>query len=305
MPRDKKKHASRPDRSASSDDRTTGSPDEPADPDPDLPELMQDLDRRNSWQLTIGGTPQSHVDLDDPTYLEYEYIRQIAHLIDLCAPAGEPIRALHLGGGALTLARYIAVTRPDSGQQAVEIDGALLDFVRRELPLPRNARVRLRTGDARDVLSRVPEGAFDLVVTDVYAAARIPAHFTSVEYAGLVRRALRPGGVHAANLADGTGDGLRFTRSQVANARQHFAHVALLADPGILRGRRYGNVILLSSGVPLPIDQLVRRAASDPFPSRVVHGEDLDAFAGGAKPVADADAVQSPEPSPDAFKGGR
>lgn len=305
MPRDKKKHAGRPDRAESSDDPTTGSADEWAEPDPDLPELMQDLDRRNSWQLTIGGTPQSHVDLDDPTYLEYEYIRQIAHLIDLCAPPGEPIRALHLGGGALTLARYIAVTRPDSGQQAVEIDGALLDFVRRELPLPRNARVRLRTGDARDVLSRVPEGAFDLVVTDVYAAARIPAHFTSVEYAGLVRRALRPGGVHAANLADGTGDGLRFTRSQVANARHHFAHVALLADPGILRGRRYGNVILLSSGVPLPIDQLVRRAASDPFPSRVVHGDDLETFTGGAKPVADVDAVQSPEPSPDAFKSGR
>jgi spermidine synthase len=267
----------------------------------EIPELLQDLDRANAYQLYVGGTPQSHVDLDDPTYLEYEYVRQIAHLVDLCAPAGEPLRALHLGGGGLTLARYIAVTRPGSGQQAVEIDGKLLDFVRRELPLPRNARVRLRTGDARDILSRVPEAAFDLTVTDVFAASRIPSHFTSVEYVGLSRRALRADGVHVANIADGGGGGMRFAQSQVANAKAHFAHVALIADPGVLRGRRYGNIILVASNRELPVVELARRAASDPFPSRVVFGEKLDAFQGGVKPVGDADAVQSPPQPRDPF----
>jgi spermidine synthase len=267
----------------------------------EIPELLQDLDRANAYQLYVGGTPQSHVDLDDPTYLEYEYVRQIAHLVDLCAPAGEPLRALHLGGGGLTLARYIAVTRPGSGQQAVEIDGKLLDFVRRELPLPRNARVRLRTGDARDILSRVPEAAFDLTVTDVFAASRIPSHFTSVEYVGLSRRALRADGVHVANIADGGGGGMRFAQSQVANAKAHFAHVALIADPGVLRGRRYGNIILVASNRELPVVELARRAASDPFPSRVVFGEKLDAFQGGVKPVGDADAVQSPPQPGDPF----
>jgi spermidine synthase len=270
----------------------------------ELPELLQDLDRANAYQLYVGGTPQSHVDLDNPTYLEYEYVRQIAHLVDLCAPPGEPLRTLHLGGGGLTLARYIAVTRPGSGQQAVEIDGKLLDFIRRELPLPRNARVRLRTGDARDVLSRVPEGAFDLTVTDVFAASRIPAHFTSVEYVGLTKRALRPDGIHVANLADGGGSGMRFAQSQVANAKAHFAHVALVTDPGVLRGRRYGNIILMASDRELPVVDLARRAASDPFPSRVVHGEKLDAFQGGTKPVADGDAVQSP-PRPQNMLGGK
>lgn len=273
----------------------------PAD-DPDGPDLLRDLDRRNAYQLMIGGTPQSHVDLDDPTYLEYEYVRQIAHLVDLTAEERAPLRVLHLGGGGLTLPRYIAVTRPGSGQQVVEIDGKLLDFVRKELPLPRNARVRLRTGDARDVLGRVPEGAFDLTVTDVFAAARIPKHFTSTEYVALSKRALRPTGVHVVNLADGTaGAGLTFTRRQVATAKQHFEHVLLLADPGILRGRKFGNLVLMASDMPLPVAGLVRRAASDPFPSRVVRGKDLDDFQGGAKPVTDADAEASPEPPDDAF----
>jgi hypothetical protein len=267
----------------------------------DEPELLRDLDRRNAFQLMIGGAPQSHVDLDDPTNLEYEYVRQIGHMVDLAAAERAPLRVLHLGGGGLTLPRYIAVTRPGSGQQVVEIDGNLLDFVRRELPLPRNARVRLRTGDARDVLSRVPEGAFDLTITDVFAGARIPSHIASAEYLALSKRALRPTGVHAANLADGDSGSLAYTRSQIANARQHFAHVALLADPGILRGRKFGNVILLASDAPLPIEGLVRRAASDPFPCRVLHGAELVRFQGGAKPVTDADAQMSPEPPPNTF----
>ncbi|NUR60775.1 MAG: fused MFS/spermidine synthase [Catenulispora sp.] len=288
MPRDNTSH-----------DTTGDLSDDGSDP----PELLRDLDRRNAFQLMIGDSPHSHVDLDDPTYLEYEYIRQIAFMVDLAAAPKAPLRVLHLGGGGLTLARYIAVTRPGSGQQVVEIDGALLDFVRRELPLPRNARVRLRTGDARDVLGRVPEGAFDLTITDVYSGRRIPGHLTSAEYYGLSKRALRPTGVHVANLADGPpqGRGLAFTRGQVANARHHFAHVALLTEPSILRGRKFGNLVLLASDAPLPLDGLVRRAASDAFPCRVLHGAKLTEFQGGAKPVADPDSLWSPEPPEDIF----
>src|SRR6202012_5800799 len=99
--------------------------------------------------------------------------------------------------------RYVAATRPGSGQQVVEIDGPLLDLVRRELPLARAVRMRLRTGDARDVLGRLPAAAFDLVVVDVYAGGRMPARLASVEFAALAAGVLRPGGVLAVNLADG------------------------------------------------------------------------------------------------------
>src|SRR6516225_8256103 len=99
-------------------------------------ELVGDLDRPGAWMLLAGGVPQSHVDLDDPLHLELEYMLRLGHLIDLAAPAGEPLRVLHLGGGALTLARYVAATRPGSHQLAVEADPGVARLVRRRLPLP-------------------------------------------------------------------------------------------------------------------------------------------------------------------------
>src|SRR5271170_3702316 len=103
-------------------------------------ELLGDLDRPRAWMLLAGGVPQSHVDLNDPRHLELEYMRRLGHLVDLAAPSGEPLRVLHLGGGALTLARYVAATRPGSRQLAVDSDEALVDLVRRLLPLDQPGR---------------------------------------------------------------------------------------------------------------------------------------------------------------------
>ena len=98
-------------------------------------ELLGDADRPGAWMLLVGGVPQSHVDLDDPRHLELEYMRRFGHLIDLAAPAGTPLRVLHLGGGGLTLARYVAATRPGSSQLAVESVAEVAELVRRRLPL--------------------------------------------------------------------------------------------------------------------------------------------------------------------------
>src|SRR3984885_12867857 len=91
-------------------------------------ELLGDLDRPGAWMLLIDGTPQSHVDLDDPRHLEFEYMRRLGHVIDLAAPPAQPLRVLHLGAGALTLARYVTATRPGSTQVAVEVDAPLIDL---------------------------------------------------------------------------------------------------------------------------------------------------------------------------------
>src|SRR3712207_4607132 len=120
-------------------------------------ELLGDADRDGSWVLVVDGTPQSHVDLDDPAHLEFEYVRRMGHVLDLAAPEGEPVDAVHLGGGALTLPRYLAVTRPGSRQRVVEADQRLTDLVRAHLPLPRGARVRVRAADARAGLDAMPQ----------------------------------------------------------------------------------------------------------------------------------------------------
>ncbi|GLY78819.1 spermidine synthase [Actinoallomurus iriomotensis] len=261
--------------------------------------LVPDPDRPRSWTLEVDGTPQSHVDLDDPEYLDFEYVRRLGHVVDLIAPRGRPLRVLHLGGGGLTLARYVAATRPRSAQQVVEIDAALVDLVRRRLPLDRGARIRIRVGDARAVLARAPEDTFDLVVADVYAAGRQPAHLTSAEFHAAAARTLRPGGYYAANLADGAP--LSFARAQVATLRTVLPEVCLIADPAVLRGRRFGNLVLVAGRTPPPVAELTRRAAGDPFPGRVVYGKELTRFASGAAPVTDATARPSPPPPEGVF----
>ncbi|MGW5368942.1 spermidine synthase [Streptomyces sp. NPDC004009] len=265
-----------------------------------LAQLIPDPDRPRAWTLLIDGAPQSHVDLDDPAYLSFEYQRRLGHVIDLAAPPGRPVQAVHLGGGALTLARYVAATRPRSSQQVVERDAALVQLVRRELPLDPNARIRVRSADARAGLAKVPDGWADLVVADVFSGARTPAHLTSTEFLDEVRRALKPSGVYAANLADGPP--LAHLRGQIATAAARFPELALIADPAVLRGKRFGNAILAASGLPLPVAELTRRAASDPHPARVEHGRQLTDFTGGAAPVTDAVAVASPAPPPSVFR---
>ncbi|MEU3104867.1 spermidine synthase [Streptomyces griseoflavus] len=269
------------------------------DVDGGLARLVPDRDRPRAWTLLIDGAPQSHVDLDDPSHLSFEYQRRFGHVVDLAAPPGKPLHAVHLGGGAFTLARYVAATRPRSTQQVVERDAALVRLVRRELPLDARARIRVRAVDAREGLAKVPDGWAGLVVADVFSGARTPAHLTSTEFLDDVRRALAPGGIYAANLADGPP--LAHLRGQIATAAARFAELALIADAAVLRGKRFGNAVLVASDAPLPVAELTRRAASDPHPGRVQHGRELRDFTGGALPVTDLAAVASPAPPASVF----
>jgi spermidine synthase len=268
-------------------------------------EVLRDADRWASWMLLVDGIPQSHVDLEDPGYLDFEYVRRLGHVIDTAAPEGQPLRVLHLGAGALTLARYVAATRPGSPQLAIDADAALIDLVRARLPFrrtdKRGGRIRVRIGDARAELGRLSAGSFDVVIADVFAAGRTPASLTSVEFATAARRALRDNGVLGANVADGPP--LAHARGQVATVREVFPHACLIAEAAILRGRRFGNTVLVASGRELPVAALTRLAAADPMPGRVLHGAELERFAAGARPVTDADAQPSPAAPPGAFVG--
>ncbi|MFF4952050.1 spermidine synthase [Streptomyces chattanoogensis] len=266
---------------------------------------MPDVDRPRAWLLTVDGAPQSYVDLDDPTHLEFEYVRRLAHVLDEAAAPGQPLDALHLGGGALTLPRYLAATRPRPRQHVIEADRGLLALVTEHLPLPDGpdgSGIEVHAQDARAALEEAPEDSADIIVADVFGGSRVPAHLTSVEYAQAAARVLRPRGLYAANLADGAP--FDFLRGQLANFATVFTHLALIAEPSVLRGRRFGNAVLLASRTELPLAALARRVAGDAFPARVEHGAALRRMIAGALPVRDADAVPSPEPPSGAFSVG-
>ena len=254
------------------------------------------------YELIVDGTPQSHVDLDDPTHLHFEYVARMGAVIDQLRMPGQPLTAIHLGAGAMTVPRYIEATRPGSRQQVVELESALVDLVRGALPLPKGASIRVRHGDARAVLQAMPaglKGTADLLVSDVFAGAQTPAHVTSVEFYREVSTMLAPEGVLLVNLADGPG--LAYARRQVATVRAVLPHVAVLAEAQVLKGRRFGTLVLVASAQPLPLEWLPRLMAAGPHPAKVATGREIDEMAQGALVVMDVAAVASPKPDAGIF----
>ncbi|WP_036316720.1 spermidine synthase [Microbacterium sp. B24] len=255
------------------------------------------------FELDVDGTPQSHVDLDDPAHLHFEYVARMGAVIDQLRMPGQPLTAIHLGAGALTLPRYVEHTRPGSRQQVIELEQPLVDLVRARLPLPRGAQVRVRIGDARDVAGRLPaglQGAADLVVSDVFAGAQTPAHLTTVEYFRILAGLLAPDGVLLVNVADGAG--LAFARREVATVREVLPEVIVLAEVQTLKGRRFGNLVIAASPSPLPVAWLPRLMAAGPHPAKVAQGAELDEFVRGARVATDADATASPKPAASVFE---
>jgi spermidine synthase len=224
-------------------------------------------------------------------------------VIDRLRMPRQPLTAVHLGGGALTIPRYIEATRPGSRQQVIELEPALWDLVRQELPLPRGGSLRVRIGDAREGLDRLPAGLVgnvDLLVSDVYSGAQTPAHLTTVEFYRSAARFLAPDGVMMVNVADGAG--LAFARRQIATVRAVLEHVIVLAEVQTLKGRRFGNLVIAASASPLPTEWLPRLMAAGPHPAKVAQGAELEELARGARVVTDADATPSPKPASSLFE---
>ena len=156
----------------------------------------------------------------------------------------------------------------------------------------------MRAADARAVAESVRSASYDLVIADVFAGAVTPGHLTTAEFAAATARALRPGGVYAVNVAAGLP--LDGARSAVATIRSVYKETCVIAEASVLRGRRRGNLVIIASDQPLPEAALGRAAAGDPFPARVVAGEDLKRFAASAAVVTDAMVTisASPEAAP-------
>jgi spermidine synthase len=266
-------------------------------------EFLSDADRPGGWLLTVDRVPQSYVDLDDPSYLEFDYVRRMVEVIDALAPLPPaPLAITHLGGGAATLTRYVAWKRPGSPQIICEPDAVLTEQVRARLPFRRDVRVRIRPIDGRAGLAALREGSADVVVLDAYLGGRTPADLTTQEFFADAARVLAPAGVLIANLADG--GPLAYVRRVAASARAVLPELALQMDPAVRRGKRFGNVILSASRAPLPLAALRRAAAGAMFPAAVLAERELADLIRSATPFADADSARSPEPPDGTWRVG-
>jgi hypothetical protein len=226
--------------------------------------------------LLLDERESSHVDLDDPTHLEFGYVRRIGDVVDFVRPK----EVVHLGGGACTLARYVHATVPGSMNEVYERDEGVLRVAREHLGLRTHPRLRVRIGDAAALLAKRPEGSADMVIGDAFVGLDVPEALTTAAFTAEVRRVLRPSGVYALNVDDAAP--LPVARRHAATLAATFAHLAVVAPRPLLRGRGGGNVVLLASDAPLPIAPLRRAVAGSVDREEVLAGTAAAAFAATA-----------------------
>ena len=261
-------------------------------------ELIADQDNSTGWLLKINGVMSSHIDLADPLFLDFEYMRWMAALIESRWPPSGPspagaahkLRGLHLGGGACSMARYFAAVYPDARQVVVELDGKLAEYVRGWFDLPKAPLLRIRVGEARAVTETLTAQTRDFIIRDVFAGAHTPRPLTTAEFTAQAKRVLAPGGLYVVNSGDAPD--LKNAREDAATIAAAFKHTVIVADPAMLKGRRYGNMVMAGSDVPFGDDpQLRRRLLGGAVPAHLWDDAQVRAFAAGTPVRHDPAAV--------------
>ncbi|HSS32017.1 MAG TPA: fused MFS/spermidine synthase [Solirubrobacterales bacterium] len=214
-------------------------------------ELQADPKSSSGYELVLDNVHNSYVDLDDPTYLRYEYTRWIADAVDGYFPRRQPLDAVFIGGGGFTLPRWLLATRPGSEAEVLEVDGGMVDFVEERLGLRPSPKLRVSIGDARTTMREVPGDSADLVVGDAFSGFTVPWHLTTSEWLEEVRRVLKPGGIYAANLIDL--QPLDFIKAEAATMLDAFPEVKMITFLDPETGGLYGgNIVLIASDRKLP-----------------------------------------------------
>jgi len=222
--------------------------------------------------LMLDGAESSFLDMRDPSHLDFEYHQQMDAVLTALRGAGGPVKALHLGGAGCALARAWDVTRPGSQQVAVEIDEILADRVRTWFDLPRSPRLRIRVGDAAEVVTGLRPGQWHVVVRDVFNGGSVPASCRSQEFLGTCLRALAPDGLLLVNTASMPRAQAGAEIAALTRALDGDASCAVIvADPAAVRGRRRGNLVLVARQTPFTaseLEEIERAVRRLPLPVR-------------------------------------
>lgn len=230
--------------------------------DTGIAELIEDDYTPNGWVLEINGMESSHIVIGRPRELDFEYMRWLAAVIEPYIETqldADKLRITHLGGGACSMARYLADVYPNSRNTVVELDGKLAEYVREWFELPKAPLVKIRVGEARAVSETFAPASRDIIIRDVFAGYITPEPLTTLEFTRIAANSLAEKGLYIINCGDNRD--LQGARAEAAAITQVFPHTCIVADPAMLKGRRRGNIIIAGSFAPLPMDGDVLAAA--------------------------------------------
>lgn len=246
--------------------------------------IVGDPDRPTGQVLVLDTLRHSYVDAEDPTYLEFNYVTAIASAADVVAPAGEPVATLHIGGGGLTLPRYLATTRPGGRNVVLEVDPGVAEIASGLQP-PTGPDLELRVVDGRVGLGQQDEDSFDLVVGDAFGGLSVPWHLTTRETVQEVRRVLRPEGMYALNVIDYPP--ADFARAEIATVMSVFTHVAVIGTPGAVDLSVGGNYVILAAQGQLPLTAIEQRLRERGATLEILSGAELTELVAGSPVLTD------------------
>jgi spermidine synthase len=219
--------------------------------------LEADPERSTGYELVLDDVHNSYVDLEDPTFLNYPYVKWIAAAINAMSPPPKPLDAVFVGGGGFTLPRWLEATRPGSRSEVLEVDDGIVEFDEEELGLRTSPDLRAVVGDARVTMRKVESDSADVVVGDAFSGFTVPWHLTTKEWIEEVSRVLRPGGLYALNVIDI--EALDFFEAEAATLLDTFSHVEFLSYPNETGEPAGGNLVLLASDSPIARPRGTRR----------------------------------------------
>ena len=247
--------------------------------------VTEDPDRPDGRVLVLDGLRHSYVDLDDPTHLDFAYVKAMASVLDTAFPAGDPLTAHHLGAGGLTLPRYLAATRPGTASTVSEIDAGVVEADLELLGGGLPDGVEVEVEDGRLAIDDLDAGTLDLVVGDAFGGVSVPWHLATVEALGGLERSLAADGVYVANVIDH--GPLDFARAYVRTSAEVFDEVALLAAPDVLAGEDGGNLVVVASGASVDLDAVTAAFAERDLDWSAMSGDELAAWAADAPVLTD------------------
>ncbi|WP_432938168.1 fused MFS/spermidine synthase [Kribbella sp. CA-253562] len=219
--------------------------------------IEPDPTRASGRTLYLDQLRHSYVDLQDPTYLEFEYIKNFGALIDSEFPAGQRLDALHIGGGGLTMPRWLTATRPGTNNKVYEIDPGVIALDKAELGARSGPDLDLQIRDGRLGVRSEPADSRDLIIMDAFGGVAVPWHLTTREVVADVHRVLRPDGIYAVNIIDFGPQ--RFLKAEIRTVAEEFENVAVISTEEALAGEEGGNFVLVASDQALPVNELRTR----------------------------------------------
>jgi spermidine synthase/MFS family permease len=236
--------------------------------------------------LILDDVFHSEVDLNDPTFLGFDYTRAFNVAIDAWRPEPAAVRALHIGGGGFTMPRELKATRPGTDSLVLEIDPKLVNFDQKELGLKLARDLRTQAGDGRMGLRQQKGQSYDLVIGDAFGGQSVPWHLTTVEVARDIKRVLTNDGLYVLNVIDSPPS--KFVKAEIATVRAVFSHVAVLSYPEAFAGEVGANFVVAASQKPLPLAAITKALAAQPDLNMTAkEGADLRRFVGTPQVLTD------------------